>query len=184
MTAFANRWSPLLAAFGIAVLAAACGGGSGSPQVASLGPTTTTTTQASANPGPPSYAAALKFANCMHAHGVTSFPDPGPASGGVRIQKVALPDNPQTNAATAACRKFLPKNVLSRPVITPQDQTDYLKAARCMRTHGIAGFPDPLFNNGSVSFPIPNTMNPNSKAFLQARAVCEKLIPNGLPYSH
>ena len=66
---------------------------------------------------------------------------------------------------------------------TAQQQADYLKAAACMRRHGIAGFPDPVFSGGDVHFPLPAGMNANSTQFLRAREICEQLIPNGLPYS-
>lgn len=69
------------------------------------------------------------------------------------------------------------------PQITAADQADYLKAAVCMRNHGISGFPDPVFSNGNVNFPIPQGMNTSSTPFRRAREVCEVLIPAGLPYS-
>src|SRR5262249_46489495 len=34
--------------------------------------------------------------------------------------------------------------------ITPADQADYLKGARCMRSHGVPDFPDPTFENNGV----------------------------------
>ena len=52
-----------------------------------------------------------------------------------------------------------------------------------MRSHGIAGFPDPQFSNGNVTFPIPHGMDTNSQQFLRAREICQNLIPRGLPYS-
>ena len=91
-----------------ALLAAGCGGGSGSPGVANLGTVANTTSTSS---GPPSGSGpstssdsgsgggaemmlgggqnGLKFSRCMRAHGVSNFPDPngqgaiqfGPSSG-------------------------------------------------------------------------------------------------------
>jgi hypothetical protein len=52
-----------------------------------------------------------------------------------------------------------------------------------MRSHGISGFPDPVFSGGGVMFPIPTGMDTNAPQFLQARQTCQKLIPAGLPYS-
>jgi hypothetical protein len=71
----------------------------------------------------------------------------------------------------------------SSPQITSQDEADYLRAASCMRNHGIASFPDPVFSSGNVNFPIPQGMNTNSTQFRRAREVCEGLIPPGLPFS-
>jgi len=67
--------------------------------------------------------------------------------------------------------------------ITPADQADYLKAAGCMRSHGVADFPDPTFENNTVTFKIPPNIDPNSPQAKTAEAICVKLIPQGLPYS-
>ena len=67
--------------------------------------------------------------------------------------------------------------------ITPADQADYLKAAACMRSHGIPDFPDPTFQNNTVTFNIPPNIDPNSSQAKSAVAICQKLIPTGLPYS-
>jgi hypothetical protein len=68
--------------------------------------------------------------------------------------------------------------------ITPADQVDYLQAANCMRSHGVAGFPDPTFENNSVTFNIPSSIDTNSSQFKSAAATCSKAIPPGLPYSN
>jgi hypothetical protein len=68
--------------------------------------------------------------------------------------------------------------------ITPADQADYVKAARCMRSHGVPDFPDPTFENNSVKFNIPSSIDPNSPQAKNAAAICVKLIPAGLPYSN
>jgi hypothetical protein len=70
-----------------------------------------------------------------------------------------------------------------RQAITPADQADYLKAARCMRSHGVPDFPDPTFENNSVKFNIPSGIDPNSSRSKSAAATCSKVIPAGLPYS-
>jgi len=71
-----------------------------------------------------------------------------------------------------------------RQTITPADQAYYLEAARCMRSHGVPDFPDPTFENNSVKFNIPSSIDPNSSASKSAAATCSKLIPHGLPYSN
>jgi hypothetical protein len=71
-----------------------------------------------------------------------------------------------------------------RQTITPADQADYLKGARCMRSHGVADFPDPTFENNSVRFKIPSSIDTNSSRFKSAAATCSKAIPPGLPYSN
>jgi hypothetical protein len=70
------------------------------------------------------------------------------------------------------------------PQITPADQRDYLKAAECMRSHGVPDFPDPTFGNNTVTFNVPPNIDPNSSQAKSAVATCSKLIPPGLPYSN
>jgi hypothetical protein len=70
------------------------------------------------------------------------------------------------------------------PQITPADQGDYLKAAECMRSHGVPDFPDPTFGHNTVTFNVPPNIDPNSSQAKSAVATCSKLIPPGLPYSN
>jgi hypothetical protein len=70
------------------------------------------------------------------------------------------------------------------PQITPADRGDYLKAAECMRSHGVPDFPDPTFGNNTVTFNVPPNIDPNSSQAKSAVATCSKLIPPGLPYSN
>jgi hypothetical protein len=70
------------------------------------------------------------------------------------------------------------------PQITLADQGDYLKAAECMRSHGVPGFPDPTFESNTVTFNVPPNIDPNSSQAKRAVATCSKLIPPGLPYSN
>jgi hypothetical protein len=157
--------------------------------VANLGTTTTTPDAAAAPVGgsassPHGLVGALvKYSACMRSHGVPQFPD---VSVGKGVVKVALPasivNTPQFKSAQRACRSLAPPR-LAPPVITPQDQADYLKAAQCMRSHGVTGFPDPVFSSGQVRFPLPPGMDATSTPFRRAREICEMLIPPGLPYS-
>jgi hypothetical protein len=62
------------------------------------------------------------------------------------------------------------------------DRIDYLKAAACIRSHGVPDFPDPRFAGGEVSFHIPSTVLQTSPLVVRAIATCRKLIPPGLPY--
>jgi len=70
------------------------------------------------------------------------------------------------------------------PSLTPADRADYVKAAACMRLHGVPDFPDPTFHNNNVTFDIPSSIDPNSSRSKNAVATCVKLIPAGLPYSN
>jgi hypothetical protein len=167
---------------GLAVLAAACGG-TPKAAVANL-PTTTTALPngTAANAGTSPDRDFVRYATCMRSHGVLHFPD-DPASPAIRaLKQSGAMSSPQFQAAARACVKYLPPHT-SPPRITPQDQAGYLKAAKCMRDHGIAGFPDPVFSEGNVNFPIPNGMNTKSAQFRRAREICQMLVRPGLPYS-
>lgn len=56
-------------------------------------------------------AAALKYSQCMRAHGLTSFPDPS-SDGGLQLQATPGseldPNNPLFAAADKACQKLMP----------------------------------------------------------------------------
>jgi hypothetical protein len=185
-----RRILPVLAGvFSLTIFAAACGSAS-APKVASIGTTTTPPKAAVASSsGPSTHGAAAndadKFVACMRSHGVANFPAPviSPGSIAIRIDP-GLANSPHFKSAQAACQHLIPGKP-STPQIGAQQQADYLKAAACMRSHGIAGFPDPVFPApGDVAFRLPTGMDANSPQFEAAREICEKLIPAGLPYSN
>ncbi len=123
----------------------------------------------------------------MRSHAVPNFPDPPPdftgKFPGSSPQQLGVSES-RIRAATQACQNLLPP-VRGQAPLTAQDQQDYLRAAACMRAHGITNFPDPVFTGGSVHFPMPSSgVNTSSPQFTQARQICEKLIPAGLPYSN
>lgn len=177
----------------LAVSAAALSGcGAGAAHgVASLGSTTTKAPPSQAGSGapsglpPPAKGGQLleEFAACMRAHGVVGFPSPIISANSVELRITPqIAGSPHFASAQSACQHLLPAGAKG-PNITTAQQADYLKAAQCMRDHGIEGFPDPDFKGGDVRFPLPAGMNANSHQFEAARAVCSKLIPPGLPYS-
>jgi hypothetical protein len=176
---------------GVTVVSAACGGAT-SPAVAHLGATTSTTGPTAAgggagSSGAPPYDQVVRYAGCMRAHGVHNFPNPqATADGGIKMivgpSSGINPKSAQFQRAQTACQALMPKPT-PQPQITPAEQGAYLQAAACMRSHGIAGFPDPVFPGGHVQFNLPHTMSASSPQFVKARLVCELLIPAGLPYS-
>jgi hypothetical protein len=170
-----------------AVAVTACGGGPRTPGVATRSTTTTATASAG---GSTQATGLLAYASCMRSHGVANFPDPS-GSGGIPkegvIRAFRAVSNSQAEATQDDCRYLLPAGgSLSGQAIQPvtaQDQQDYLKAATCMRSHGVANFPDPTFSNGTVSFRQPTGLDTHSTQFTRAAQTCRKLIPAGLPDS-
>ena len=174
----------VVAAAALSLLAAGCGGGGSSGSGAGVAsvPSSTTATTASSQIG------AVAYARCMRAHGVPGFPDPDGTGNFPKPEVVAARKSnaPRFDAANNACRTdlTLPSGGLNQgPTITRADQRDYLKAAACMRRHGIPDFPDPTFQNNRVQFNIPSTIDPNTPVVQAALPICRKLIPAGLPYS-
>ena len=168
---------------GAGVLVAACGAGSSGHGVASLGKTTTTTGPSGVPSGSKASPSrnALAFAQCMRAHGDTTMPDP--VVSGQSVQIKVDPNAPHFTAAYNSCRDLLPNNGVPKITISPADQADYIKAAACMRSHGVTNFPDPVFQDGSVRFQIRSPIDTNSPQYKSALATCQRLIPTGLPYS-
>ncbi len=166
---------------------AACGGPS--THGVATGSATTITARPPAG-GRTQVTGLLPYASCMRSNGVPNFPDPA-GSGGIPKEGVISAEravsNSQVEAAQNDCRLLLPaggslSGQANQPV-TAQDQEDYLKAAGCMRSHGISNFPDPTFSNGTVRFNEPSGIDTQSTQFTRAAVTCRKLIPAGLPYS-
>jgi hypothetical protein len=168
-----TRAAAAITVMAAALLTAACGGSSSS----------TGTASSPSAEGTASSPSGLAFARCMRSHGIPNFPDPIDSSGHFSktvLQQLGVSGS-RLRAVEDTCQNLLPAGP---PPLTAQDQRDYLRAAACMRSHGVAGFPDPVFSGGSVSFPTPPAGFPTgSPQFIQARQTCERLIPAGLPYS-
>ena len=112
------------------------------------------------------------FISCLASHGI-------PISGrGVTLNR----NSPRLRRAEQACRSLLPPSSGTQ-TITAQDQVDYLRAAQCMRAHGVPQFPDPVFADGGVHFPVPPGLDTHAPQVTGAIAICRRLIPAGLPYS-
>jgi hypothetical protein len=156
------------------VLAAGCGSGS-SPNVANNASSATATTSATPN-------ALLAFSRCMRSNGLTSFPDPQQFVGGnvkLTIHRLGL-TGPRFETAMNACDHLLPSGPRSQQ--TAQQQRAQLAAelsfARCMRSHGLARFPDPN-SQGQLSVEMVQAqgIDVHSSAVLHVVQAC-------LPASH
>jgi hypothetical protein len=123
---------------------------------------------------------ALQFANCMRAHGVPNFPDPG-SGGGPKIGPGSGidPSSPAFQFAQSKCNKLLPGGGPSAaPAPTAAELHTALAWARCVRKHGMPNFPDPsstahagLFFR-AVVFPVGPEFNVQAPGFKEAQATC------------
>ncbi|HEY3725603.1 MAG TPA: hypothetical protein VGL51_00415 [Solirubrobacteraceae bacterium] len=139
-------------------------------------------------PGASSHASAgLAFSECMRSHGVTGFPDPNPGGGGLNIAGTGInPSSPSFQAARVACQKLLPGGGPGSRHATEQQKQILVAIARCMRSHGVTGFPDPTTTRptnpqgysivqgiaDNLFLLVPATINVNSPAFKQAAQTC------------
>lgn len=146
-------------------------------------PSGTGTGAANASPGQPSRD--LEFSDCMRAHGVSNFPDP--TANGLQIGPGIDTKSPTFKSAQQACRQFLPNNGVP-PATSSKDRAAALAFARCMRSHGVPGFPDPAFTSPrnaahvlvlrGMVFAIGQTIDPKSPAFRHAASTCGVSTPN------
>jgi hypothetical protein len=108
---------------------------------------------------------AVKFAECVRAHGVPHFPDPG-ASGdinfGVDVSKEVF------TAAVNACKSLEPPGALSAKRSAKQ-QSAALRFAQCVRAHGVPDFPDPVNGQPLIDTThIPSSNPPGGMTILNA----------------
>jgi subtilase family serine protease len=99
---------------GVGALAAACGGGSPTPGVVSVGKTTTTTLPSTAPTGSTASLenALLAYVNCMRTHGEPNMPEltiDGPGHISVAKGSGFDPNTAQYTTANKACEHLLPK---------------------------------------------------------------------------
>ena len=149
----------------VAALVAGCGGSNAA--VASVNSTSTSTNSA----GAPSSArqTGVLYASCMRAHGIANFPDPAVSVLGGHVEihiPRAIKRETGLLSASQACQKDLPASSG-----TPAKKTNItadLKFAKCMRSHGITNFPDPMPGGG---FNLPG--NTNSPQFETAAKHCQ-----------
>jgi hypothetical protein len=179
----------------LSVLVTGCGGNSPTNGVASLGShaskTSTSSTAAGSSGGSGSSSSpgsqAVAYSACMRSHGVANFPDPKISTHGNGVSVAigvtpAITGNPHFKSAQQACNKLLPgggPGSGSNHQMTPSEQSRYLKAAACIRSHGVPNFPDPTFSGGGVHI-AHQGLNESSPAFKAAVQACESLIPGGV----
>jgi hypothetical protein len=177
----------VIAAAGLALLAAACGGSSGS-HVAQLGSTTTQTSSASGGTSASgsAYDRALAYATCVRSHGVPNWPDPIPNSNGVfdksklTAQQLRATAS-QVQAAQRACQHLLPNG--GQPPNQSQRQqirAQALRFAQCVRDHGVANFPDPD-SSGRIPDPASVGIDQGSPKFQAANQACRAHRPPYIP---
>jgi hypothetical protein len=194
----------VIAAAGLALLAAACGGGAGT-HVARLGSTTDQTSPSSTGSGdgtPASSPSAVAYSACMRSHGVSKFPDPTDSG---QLPKVGLQQlgvsNSRFQSAQRACRGLLPtggslpqrehecmQNHDCPQALVQQMMGADRELAQCMRAHGVPNFPDPVNSGpGGPYFPISKAgisdAASHTPEFIAKLNQCGRLVGENAPES-
>lgn len=85
--------------------------------------------------------------------------------------------------AIAACGSSDPTKSGSGPTATSK-YSGALAFAKCMRSHGVSNFPDPIVTGNSIQILGSNSgVNVQSPAFQSAQTSCKHLLPGGGPGS-
>jgi hypothetical protein len=173
-----SRALRLLAAFAmvalIGLISAGCGSNAPSDAGTASSSGTTSSTRAASSTGTTSSGAttkltardkAVKFAECIRAHGVSDFPDPNEKNQfeyGVSVTPTVW------KRATTACKDLQPPGTLSGKRTTKQ-QSAALRFAQCIRDNGVKDFPDPVNGEPLVdTYKIPSSNKPGGMTILNA----------------
>jgi hypothetical protein len=126
---------------------------------------------------------AVKFAECMRSNGVPQFPDPD-ASGQLTIDAVVNgsgidPNGSAWNGALDACKDLQPSGFTGPAERSPEQQSQGLKFAQCIREHGVPDFPDPTAGQPLVDTNrIPSSNTSRGMSILNAAMhACSDLSP-------
>jgi hypothetical protein len=119
----------------------------------------------------------------MRSNGIPDFPDP--SSSGVlpktQLEQIAV-SNPRYSAAQTACAELLPNGALppgGQPTQAElrEMERDALKFARCMRSHGVPGWPDYILRGGQPIIDLHGTsIDPNSPQIVAKEVRCKSLL--------
>jgi hypothetical protein len=133
---------------------------------------------------------ALAYSHCMRAHGVLKFPDPN-SSGmipKVGLQQLGVSDT-VFQAAQRVCQHLLPNSGQSSQAWDQKALNALWKFARCLRSHGVPNWPDPLAESdpgqpGTPGFPrnFPPGLNTNSPVVKNAMHTCQHFLA-GIGYA-
>lgn len=123
--------------------------------------------------------------------GISQVPGPGGGAGGVQrpgrqllvFRRAAAITVALAGAACLAAACSSPQSPAGKPSRDPGAQA--LAYSKCMRSHGIADFPDPkISSNGggtgvSMGVGTRGDLNPSNPAFKAASRACSRLQPGG-----
>jgi hypothetical protein len=157
-----NGGLTIATAFGMALLLAGCGHGRPSSHDAEASQTGAGSTSA------------IAFSSCMRSHGLREFPDPDAQGELPKVAPRQLGASPaRYDVAEEACQHLLqPSTAQAR-----QTQLGMLEFARCMRSHGLPGWPDPTVDgSGQPVFDLRGRMDPDAPPASETADQCSHLL--------
>jgi len=84
-------------------------------------------------------------------------------------------------AAQKSCEKLLPNGGKPDAASVAKERAQMLKFSACMRSHGLADFPDPTVSEGGLQLSLGDkrnsSLNPNSPVFQAAQKACQSSMP-------
>ena len=128
--------------------------------------------------------ALLARSQCLRAHGIANYPDPVKingaegfpgsirgADGSLTVEGITF-SGPAFVAAERACPQG--GGLGHGPTLSGRQKQAFVAQARCIRTHGVPGFPDPVFGprGFGVRVPLKAGQDPDSPAILKAEKTC------------
>ncbi len=125
-----------------------------------------------------STSAPFQYAQCIRSHGVPSFPDPQVSTdaGSTSVRQMvpaSVASSPKFKAAQQACRGLQPGPGTGGGHQGGPGGAVLLAFVRCLRSHGLSGFPDPD-RHGQISPQMISAagINLRGPAFLTAARAC------------
>jgi hypothetical protein len=125
----------------------------------------------------------------MRSHGVSKFPDltelnrvPGELPKiSVSMEQLGVSSS-QFQTAQTACRHLLPNGGQTTASESQQDLNAMRRFARCMRSHGVPTWPDPVNGPAGWGFNLLNVhgFDPNSPQIDSKMHVCGRELPAGI----
>jgi hypothetical protein len=116
----------------------------------------------------------IALSQCMRAHGVTGFPDP--SGHGINLDGTGVnPRSPAFQAAQKVCFRLLPGGGPNNQKASAAQIRQADRTARCMRDHGVSGFPDPIVSTGP-----PTNLNPANYSSIEAGGGIVIAIPKSI----
>lgn len=130
------------------------------------------------------YTQALAYAKCMRSHGISDFPAPDGQGNfnNSQIESIYQQRPQQLRNASGACDPLLPNegtglSTTELQTMQQQNLRNAVKAAHCMRAHGIANFPDPAGTAQASGVNWPQTLpgiDTGSPSYEKAYMTCSR----------